>query len=100
MLRRAMKRAGSFEELHRICPVNMVKGRKEDEGYGYLPEIDLSVQGQDANGACRGVVTAAQALGMSLDIRPSRRAGTHSGERIGERKQGGVGAGCGSGSGA
>ena len=68
MLRRAMKRVGSFDELRRICPVNMVKGRKEDEGYGYLPEIDISVQGQDANGACRAVVTAAQALGMSLEI--------------------------------
>jgi hypothetical protein len=68
MLRRAMKRVRNFDELHRICPVNMVKGRKEDEGYGYLPEIDISVQGQDANGACRAVVTAAQALGMSLDI--------------------------------
>jgi hypothetical protein len=67
-LRRAMKRVGSFEKLQRICPVNMVKGRKEDEGYGYLPEIDISVQGQDANGACRAVVTAVQALGMSLDI--------------------------------
>lgn len=68
MLRRAMKRVGSFEKLHRVCPVNMVEGRKEDEGYGYLPEINVSVQGQDANGACRAVVTAAQALGMSIDI--------------------------------
>jgi len=68
MLRRAMKRVGNFDELHRICPVNMVTGRKEDEGYSYLAEIDISVQGQDANGACRAVVTAAQALGMSLDI--------------------------------
>lgn len=68
ILRRAMERVGSFDELHRICPVNMVKGRKEDEGYGYLPEIDISVQGQDANGACRAVVAAAQALRMSLDI--------------------------------
>ncbi|NDV50654.1 T4SS efffector SepA family protein [Salipiger sp. PrR003] len=68
MLRRAMQRVGSFDELQRICPVNMVKGRKEDEGYGHLPEIDVSVQGQDANGACRAVVTAAQALGTSLEI--------------------------------
>jgi len=67
-LRRAMKRVGSFDELHRICPVNMIEGRKEDEGYGYLPDIDVSVQGQDANGACRAVVAAAQALGMSLEI--------------------------------
>ena len=68
VLRQAMKRVSSFDELHRICPVNMIEGRKEDEGYGYLPDIDVSVQGQDANGACRAVVTAAQALGINLDI--------------------------------
>lgn len=64
-----MKRVGNFEWLHRICPANMVKGRKEDEGYAYsyLPQIDVSVQDQDANGACRAVMTAAQVLGMSLD---------------------------------
>lgn len=68
MLRQVMKRVDSFDELHRICPVNMIEGRKEDEGYGYLPDIDVSVQGQDSNGACRAVVTAAQTLGMNLDI--------------------------------
>src|SRR5690606_3474105 len=68
VLRQTMKRVGSYEKLRRVCPVNIVRGRKEDEGYDYLPEIDVSVQGQDANGACRAVVAAAQALGMSLDI--------------------------------
>ena len=68
MLRLAMKRAGTFEKLQKLCPVNMVKGRKEDEGYGYLSDIDVSVQGQDSNGACRAVVTAAQALGLALEI--------------------------------
>jgi len=68
ILRRAMKRVGSTEKLRLLCPVNMVNGRKEDEGYSYLREIDLSVQGQDANGACRAVVLAAQGLGISLDI--------------------------------
>ena len=68
ILRLAMKRAGTFEKLQKLCPVNMVKGRKEDEGYGYLRDIDVSVQGQDSNAACRGVVTAAQALGIELEI--------------------------------
>ena len=68
ILRRAMKRVGTFDELRRLCPVNMVKGRKEDEGYTYLPDIDVSVQGQDANGACRTVVTAAQGLGIAIEI--------------------------------
>lgn len=83
-LRRAMKRLGSFEDLRKLCPVNMVKGRKEDEGYSYLPDIDVSVQGQDANAACRTVVTAAQGLGIALDIgfmwRPKEGA-AHPGER-------------------
>jgi hypothetical protein len=84
MLRRAMKRLGSFEKLSKLCPVNMVKGRKEDEGYSYLSDIDVSVQGQDANAACRTVVTAAQGLGIALDIgfmwRPKEGA-AHPGER-------------------
>jgi hypothetical protein len=46
----------------------MVKGRKVDEGYNHLPEIGISVQGQDANAACRAVVMASQGLGIALDI--------------------------------
>jgi hypothetical protein len=68
MLRRAMKSAGSFEKLRPLCPVNMVKGRKEDEGYGHLADINVSVQGQDANGAARAIITAAQSLGIAVDI--------------------------------
>lgn len=83
-LRLAMKRVGTFEKLRQLCPVNMVKGQKEDEGYRYLSEIDISVQGQDANAACRTVVTATQGLGMALDIafmwRP-REGAAHPGER-------------------
>lgn len=65
---RAMKEPSDFRKLHQLCPVNIVDGRKEDEGYGYLAEIDISVQGQDANAACRTVVTAAQGLGIPIDI--------------------------------
>lgn len=68
MLRRAKARVGNYEKLRQICPVNIVKGKKEDEGYSHLPDIGVSVQGQDANGACRAVVMAAQALGIGLDI--------------------------------
>jgi hypothetical protein len=68
MLRKAMKQVGTFEKLQKVCPVNMINGRKEDEGYSWLPDIKVSVQGQDSNAACRTLVTAAQALGMSLEI--------------------------------
>lgn len=68
MLRRAMGQLGSLDKVHKVCPVNMVQGRKADEGYAYLADIKVSVQGQDANSACRAVVAAAQALGMEVDI--------------------------------
>jgi hypothetical protein len=68
MLRRSIQRVHTFEKLRQLCPVNMLKGRKEDEGYSYLSDIDISVQGQDANGACRGILLAATALGITLDI--------------------------------
>jgi len=64
----SMRRLQDFRKLHQLCPVNMVEGRKEDEGYGYLTEIDISVQGQDANAACRTIVAAAQGLNIELDI--------------------------------
>ena len=84
MLVRAMRRLSDFDKLYRLCPVNMVRGRKEDEGYGYLSEIDLSVQGLDANAACRALVTAAQGLGIGLEIGfmwRHREGAAHPGER-------------------
>ena len=84
MLRLAMKRVGTFEKLCQLCPVNMVSGRKQDEGYSYLSDIDVSVQGQDSNSACRTVVTTAQGLGIALEIgfmwRPKKGA-AYPGER-------------------
>ena len=68
VLRRAMSRAGSFSRLQHACPANMVQGRKEDEGYSYLSEIDLSIQGQSANKACHAIVTTSQEFGIALDI--------------------------------
>ena len=68
LLRRAMKRVGTFDKLQELCPVNMVSGRKEDKGHDYLSDIEISVQGQDANGAGCAVVTVALALGVALEV--------------------------------
>jgi hypothetical protein len=45
-LKYAAKEISDFEKLRNIAAVNMVKGKKTKEGYRYLPEADLSVQGQ------------------------------------------------------
>ena len=80
----AMSGSTDYEDVRVLCPVNMVRGRKEDEGYSYLSEIDLSVQGQDSNAACRAIVTTARGLGIGMDIgfmwRPKDGA-AHPGER-------------------
>lgn len=64
----AMKQLADFDELRKLCPVNMVQGCKEDEGYRHLAEIDVSVQGMSANDACGALVIAAQSLRLELEI--------------------------------
>ena len=68
VLIRAMIRLADHDELRELCPVNMVQGRKEDEGYRYLEEIDVSIQGMSANDACRALVVAAQSLAIQVEI--------------------------------
>ena len=65
---RAMSRLRHIDELRRACPVNLVHGRKSDEGYRYLDQVNLSFQGVDANDACRALVTTVQSLGIELDV--------------------------------
>lgn len=84
LLRLARKHVSSVEELRILCPANMVAGRKEDDGYSYLPDINLSVQGQDANAACRNSVAIAKEVGIELDVRfmwRHKRGAAHPGER-------------------
>lgn len=67
---RVAKDAGSdADKLHRNLSVRFVKGLKTDEGFRHLPKVDISVQGQDANGSWRAIAHAVQALGDSLTLR-------------------------------
>lgn len=62
-----MKHVGPFDARQRLCPMEMCKGCKENDGCDYLAGGDDSVQGKDIYGTCRGKVTSAQALGTSLE---------------------------------
>jgi hypothetical protein len=64
----AYKQISDFDKVRNLAAVNMVKGKKEDEGYHYLPTVDFSVQGQDANAAWRGVMFIAQNLKLSAEV--------------------------------
>jgi hypothetical protein len=67
-IRAARKKIQSDEELRGVIPVNFVFGRKETDGYRYLKDADLSVQGQDSNGAWVGTFHIARRLGFTFDV--------------------------------
>ena len=62
-----MKLFGSFEKLRQVCPDNIVHRKKEDKRYGYLPDINISVQEQESNAACRSVIVLARSLRIEID---------------------------------
>lgn len=66
-LRIGFKRLGSFAALRNTAPVNMVEGRKTKEGYHFLADVGLSVQGQDANDAWKYTAHLARRLGCEIE---------------------------------
>jgi hypothetical protein len=64
----AKRNAKSDDHLKRLILVNYVKGRKEDEGYRYLANADLSVQGQDANAAWKATYHIASQLQTTFEV--------------------------------
>ena len=86
-------RVADLDGLQRLCPANMVRGCKSDEGYHHLPEIGISVQGLSANEACAALTAAARGLGIGLDVvflwRPKDGA-AHPGERARLQLPGGL----------
>lgn len=67
-VRKAKSKAKSAADLKRLLAVNFIEGAKADEGYRFLSDIGLSVQGQDANGAWRAARHVAQQLDCSLKV--------------------------------
>jgi len=67
-VRKAKGKAKSAADLKRLLAVNFVEGSKADEGYRFLSDIGLSVQGQDANGAWRAARHVAQQVGCPLTV--------------------------------
>src|SRR6185436_14421881 len=47
----ALKKAGSFEGLRRVTRARILEGEFAYNGYKFIPECDLSLQGVDANRA-------------------------------------------------
>lgn len=65
---RAINEFREFDELRRRCPINMVRGCKEDEGYHHLAEVDVSVQRRSANDIGRALAVGAPNLGIEVEV--------------------------------
>ncbi len=68
-VRVAKSRTKATADLKQLVIIPYVDGQKTDEGYRYLPELGISVQGQDANGAWKAACHIAQKLGLALTAR-------------------------------
>lgn len=67
-IRFARKTVKSDDEFKRLVTVNWFKGKKEDEGYRYLSDVNVSVQGQDANAAWRAALHIAKQTGRPIEV--------------------------------
>lgn len=65
----ARQRLGSFDALQRISSAHLRPGRYEEEGFHYLPDADLSIQGVDSNFAWAHSLGIARHLRMPIRVR-------------------------------
>ena len=68
VIREAFARGVGKDDLMELLTVNRVDGRKEDQGYRYLPDVGISVQGQGANPAWKQTYRIASSVGIRLDV--------------------------------
>ena len=68
LLIRAMKQLANFDELRQLCPANIVQGRKEDEGYRHLAEVDVRFKACPRTTRAQRWWRSLRALGIGLEI--------------------------------
>jgi hypothetical protein len=56
------------EKIQELVAVNAVVGEKSDSGYRYISEAGISIQGQDANGAWKGIRSLGMSLGQMVEV--------------------------------
>lgn len=64
----AMKKFGSFDEVRKHSGANLRRGRYEENGYKYLPDADLSIQGVAADFAADHAFRLARSMNISLRL--------------------------------
>lgn len=57
-----------FDNLRTSTDANIVKGKKTSDGYSYLPKLDVSVQGEDAQDCWRIAFDLAKKINVPLNV--------------------------------
>jgi hypothetical protein len=68
VIREAADRRISTEDLLALITVNSQAGRREDNGFNFIEEAGLSIQGQDANSAWRQSYVIASSIGIPVEV--------------------------------
>jgi hypothetical protein len=71
LLLRAIRECGKHltkEQIRRLIICNFVEGRKEDNGFKYLDDVGVSVQGQDANNAWKATYHILQVIKTPVEV--------------------------------
>jgi hypothetical protein len=68
LVRLAKRQLGDFSAVRKVSLVNLVQGEKVDDGYHFLADIGISVQGQSANDAWRGIAQIARAIDRRVQV--------------------------------
>lgn len=74
-LKVAYARLGSFAAVSVVTSAPLRPGRLTSRGFGYIEELDASVQGADANKSWERTVQVARALRVPVSVRFERRGG-------------------------
>jgi len=65
---RAGKQFKTYEALRGATKANIVRGEKTDSGFHHVPDIDISIQGIDADLAWRNVLHLARQLDVAVRV--------------------------------
>jgi hypothetical protein len=72
LMEQAIRLAGAKlkdpKELSKVILANNVVGEKTDHGYAHFPQLGISVQGQDSNGAWKAIAHIAKILALQIEV--------------------------------
>ena len=68
LIRAAHKHGKTTDQLNNLLFVNHQIGKKDDHGYKFMPDVGLSVQGQNSDNAFRQAYTLAEHMKFKLDV--------------------------------